>query len=312
MSVFAVGLILAVFIGRRLIVDPIEKLKEASRQLAAGPALVNVSEHVKDGELGELAQAFDDMAEALLRKEKELLESERRERERAEELATMLEAVPTPVIIVHDPDSTHMTGNLAADELLRHPRGAEISLSAPDEVKPSHFRAIKDGRELRLDELPAQRAARGEHVKDFEFNLVFDDGATRHLLGYGTPLLDKGGHARGAVHVLVDITERKQAEEALQTAKDELEERVKERTYELYAESLYARSLIEASLDPLVTISIDGKITDVNRASEEATGVPREQLIGSDFSDYFTEPEKARAGYEEVFRQGFVGIIRWS
>jgi PAS domain-containing protein len=79
-----------------------------------------------------------------------------------------------------------------------------------------------------------------------------------------------------------DITERKRAEQALRKAKDELEERVKERTYELYAESLYARSLIEASLDPLVTISVDGKIMDVNHASEEVTGVSRAQLIGSD------------------------------
>jgi len=103
-----------------------------------------------------------------------------------------------------------------------------------------------------------------------------------------------------------DITERKRVEDALRKAKDELEERVSERTYELYEESLYARSLIEASLDPLVTISVEGKIMDVNRASEEATGVAREQLIGSDFSEYFTEPQKARAGYEEVFRRGFV------
>jgi len=106
--------------------------------------------------------------------------------------------------------------------------------------------------------------------------------------------------------IATDITEHKRAEEALRKAKEELEERVKERTYELYEESLYARSLIEASLDPLVTISVDGKITDVNRASEEVTGVSREELIGSDFSDYFTEPEKARAGYEEVFQQGIV------
>jgi len=70
--------------------------------------------------------------------------------------------------------------------------------------------------------------------------------------------------------------------------------------------SRYTRNLIEASLDPLVTISPDGKITDVNKATEEVTGVSREQLIGSDFSDYFTEPEKARRVYEQVFSQGAV------
>ncbi|MHB8859049.1 MAG: PAS domain-containing protein [Thermoleophilia bacterium] len=68
----------------------------------------------------------------------------------------------------------------------------------------------------------------------------------------------------------------------------------------------YARSLIEASLDPLVTISADGTITDVNEATIEVTGVPRDQLIGTDFSNYFTEPEKARQGYRQVFSQGFV------
>jgi len=70
--------------------------------------------------------------------------------------------------------------------------------------------------------------------------------------------------------------------------------------------SQYARSLIEASLDPLVTINPEGKITDVNEASVRATGVPREKLIGTDFSDYFTEPERAREGYQQVFANGFV------
>src|SRR5581483_5451828 len=61
--------------------------------------------------------------------------------------------------------------------------------------------------------------------------------------------------------------------------------------------SQYARSLIEASLDPLVVISPEGKITDVNEATTKVTGVARTALIGTDFSDYFTEPEKAREGY---------------
>jgi PAS domain S-box-containing protein len=68
----------------------------------------------------------------------------------------------------------------------------------------------------------------------------------------------------------------------------------------------YARSLLEASLDPLVTISPEGKITDVNEGSVKVTGVSREKLIGTDFSNYFTEPEKASQGYQQVFADGFV------
>ncbi len=66
-------------------------------------------------------------------------------------------------------------------------------------------------------------------------------------------------------------------------------------------ESQYVRSLIEASLDPLVTISAAGKITDINEASVRVTGIQREELIGTDFSNYFTEPQKAREVYLEVF-----------
>jgi PAS domain S-box-containing protein len=71
-------------------------------------------------------------------------------------------------------------------------------------------------------------------------------------------------------------------------------------------ESQYTRSLIEASLDPLVTISAKGKIMDMNEALAHITGMSREKLTGTDFLDYFTEPQKARAVYQEVFANGSV------
>ena len=141
------------------------------------------------------------------------------------------------------------------------------------------------------------------------------------------PLKGEQGKRIGWVSVVRDISERKEMEDELRKSRDDLETRVRERTAELteanealkveiaerrWAErelksaSLYARSLIEASLDPLVTINAAGKITDVNRATEMVTGVSRENLIGGDFFDYFTEPDKARAGYEEVFLRGAV------
>jgi PAS domain S-box-containing protein len=68
----------------------------------------------------------------------------------------------------------------------------------------------------------------------------------------------------------------------------------------------YARSLIEASLDPLVTISAEGKIMDMNQATVNIVGLSREEITDSDFFDYFTEPQKAREVYQEVFAIGSV------
>jgi len=67
----------------------------------------------------------------------------------------------------------------------------------------------------------------------------------------------------------------------------------------------YARSLFDVSLDPLVTISRQGQIMDSNMAMEQVTGVAREQLIGSNFQSYFTDPEKSRNCYQQAFAQGF-------
>jgi len=68
----------------------------------------------------------------------------------------------------------------------------------------------------------------------------------------------------------------------------------------------YSRSLIEACLDPLVTISHTGQIMDVNDALINATGLSRDALVGTDFSLYFTDPERASKGYQKAIKEGFV------
>ena len=68
----------------------------------------------------------------------------------------------------------------------------------------------------------------------------------------------------------------------------------------------YARSLIEATLDPMITISPDGRINDVNAATTKITGLPREALIGSDYAQYVTKPDKALEFFQQVFDQGSV------
>ncbi|MBI2842011.1 MAG: PAS domain S-box protein, partial [Armatimonadetes bacterium] len=144
------------------------------------------------------------------------------------------------------------------------------------------------------DEVPGilERIKRGESIHHYETVRQRKDGGIINVSVSISPVKDKQGELIGASTIARDITadvaSRKQAEEQLAAA------------------SQYARSLIESSLDPLVTISADGKITDVNEATIKVTGVPREDLIGTDFSNYFTEPEKAREGYQQVFAMGFV------
>jgi PAS domain S-box-containing protein len=121
-----------------------------------------------------------------------------------------------------------------------------------------------------------------------EYRVVLPDGTLRHIHAVAHPVLDPNGELVEVVGTVADITERKRAEEALRLS------------------NAYNRSLIEISLDPLVTIGPDGKITDVNAATEAATGRSRRELIGTDFCDYFTEPAQARAGYEQAFREGLV------
>jgi PAS domain S-box-containing protein len=102
------------------------------------------------------------------------------------------------------------------------------------------------------------------------------------------------------------------ADKELDFQNEEKEKRkVENNALEAYSTSLklasqYSLSLIEASLDPLFVISPQGKITDTNQATARVTGVSKEQLIGSDFIDYFTEPQKAKEGYLEVFAKGHV------
>ncbi len=135
--------------------------------------------------------------------------------------------------------------------------------------------------------------AREGYQKVFAEGFVSDSPLTirhnlRDVLYNASVYRDEKGTVLGVFASARDITDRKQAEE------------------EIKKQQAYTRSLIEASLDPMVAISPEGKITDVNEALVKATGVEREKLIGTDFSDYFTEPEKAREGYQQIFAKGFV------
>jgi PAS domain S-box-containing protein len=121
-----------------------------------------------------------------------------------------------------------------------------------------------------------------------EFRIVSRSGETRWIEHECQAVRGERGQWLGRRASNRDITDRKNMEERLRRV------------------SAYNRTLIETSLDALVTIDAEGKITDVNSATEMFTGRSRNELIGTDFSDYFTDTEKARAVYQQVFKDSAV------
>ena len=162
-----------------------------------------------------------------IRAEQALRESEARESARAAELRTIMEAVPAVIWIARDPECRVITGNPMSFELLRLSPVDNPSLSAPEQERPGNFEVVVDGRVLGPGELPVQRAARGELIRNFEHEVRFNDGTWRYLLGNATPLRDAEGNPCGAVAAFVDITDRKRAEEQRQLLLAELSHRVK-------------------------------------------------------------------------------------
>ncbi len=194
-------------------------------------------------------------------------------------LNSIIDSTPSSIFAV-DLQGRFILANKAASELYRKPK-EDLLGKALHEVFPKE---IADNKIASNNKVLITRKR-----LDFEEQILNNvDNLPRTLMVTKFPIQSVSGELYGTGGVATDITEIRLAQEALQ------------------ATAQYVRSLLEASLDPMVTISSAGKISDVNRATERVTGLDRKQLIGSDFVDYFADEKKARESYQLVFSTGFV------
>ncbi|MDI1447799.1 PAS domain S-box protein [Polyangium sp. 6x1] len=151
--------------------------------------------------------------------------SEERARARAHEMEAMMDATPAAIWIAHDPQCHLITGSRTAYEMMRVPLGqTNISKTGAEGDTVPHLRIFRDGQEVRPEDLPIQRAARGEPARDWEEEIVFDDGDRITIFGSAVPLRGPNGEVRGSIGAFVDITAFKRAEAALHSERQRTEE----------------------------------------------------------------------------------------
>jgi PAS domain S-box-containing protein len=173
----------------------------------------------------------------------------------------------TPAML-HDPD-----------EVIARARALSLELGTP--ITPG-FEAL------------VFKAARG--IEDiYELTKVRKDGSRFPAIVSVTALRDEHGGIIGYLLIGTDNTARKQAE----AEQKQLDQRLRDQQF-------YTRSLIESSIDALVTTDPGGIVTDANKQMEALTGCTRDELIGAPFKDYFTDPERAEAAIKRVLSGGRV------
>ncbi len=223
-------------------------------------------------------------AEEVLRRSNETLEGQvaartrelevaRQEAERrAVELEAIMDQAPAAVWITRDAEARTIIGNQASYHVLRMAPGSNVSKT----LEGVPYRALRNGYELPLQDLPMQRATRGEHSIGQEIDLVFADGQSRTIFGNAAPLRNFLGEIYGAVGVFLDITQLKSAQ----------------------AEALRWQHLFERSEFGLVIVRVrDNTFLAVNPSFARERGYEAEELVGKPL--FMLYPEAALPGLRE-------------
>ncbi|MGV0028597.1 PAS domain-containing sensor histidine kinase [Phormidesmis priestleyi] len=201
------------------------------------------------------------------RKQAEIQQLNQQLTARVNELQTLLNVLPIGVAISEDPECRVARVNPSLSKMLRVEIDANASPSAPNSERPA-YQVYRDGQKVSDENLPMQYAATHNlEARDEVVDIVHPDGTVIQLLGYASPLRDEQGGVRGVIGGFVDITERKQIEEALRAS-----------------EARFRRAFDDAPIG-IALVSIEGRFLKVNRSLCDILKYSEAELLTQSLQD---------------------------
>ena len=116
---------------------------------------------------------------------------------------------------------------------------------------------------------------------DVEYRILRPDGSVRWIHDRAFPIRNAEQEVYRIAGVAEDVTDRRQAEEALRTSEAR------------------KRAVLEASLDAIITIDEEGRVIEVNPATERTFGWAASEMMGRDLAEMVIPP-----AFREAYRKG--------
>jgi PAS domain S-box-containing protein len=258
--------------------DRIEQTKAMMTRLAAGEPVVDFDtvRIRKDGTEQQISVSSSPVRDAngvivAISTIHRNITKEKQAREYANRMAAVVE-YSGDAIIGGTPEGIITSWNPAAERMYGY-TAEEIIGTSGYRLTPKHL--------LRQSHSNADQIMAGQQVQKVETERLRKDATVFPAALTISPVLDADGALVGISAIHRDLSEQREAVEL-------------------------SRSMIRASVDAMVSTSPDGIIIDANQATVRLTGIPRDQLIGTSFSGYFTEPDKAEQGLGQALEAGAV------
>ena len=205
----------------------------------------------------------------------------------------------SPISITVYRDNRHLYANPAAEALLGYTKEELFNMDYKEFIHPDYQNMI--------EELAKARTKGETRKKRYEVKIITKNGQEKWTETSSNLIKYEGSPA--IVITSIDITERKNIEEELKEARDNLELKVQERTEELQRSREYFRTLAENSPDSIIRLDKDLRYVYVNSAAAEITGKSPEDFMGKNYEEVGIPEEYAKLWTENNLKAIETGEI---
>jgi len=274
---FAAALLAAFFFARG-ITQPLTVLAAGAKRISSGRYGHGLEVRSRD-EVGDLAEAFSQMAVVLEQREEALRASE--------ETFRTISSSAQDAIIMMDNDGIISYWNEAAERIFEYTKEEALGKDMHNLLGPERYdKAYQEGFKK------FRNTGRGPVVGNtVELSAVRKDGTEFPVEVSVAAVKIKGKW--NAIGTLRDITERRRAEEALRESEEKY------------------RSLFEETTDAILIVRPEGEIVDANPSCSELFGATKEELIGTDVRQFYWNPADRENISRQIDQNGFVKEADW-